>query len=71
MILYGDWGFRVEEIAIAVQLFHGGQDKFAPYRFAIYLDEKIPQSSLHSYPGQGHFLVNLFGEVFMEVSQPG
>lgn len=42
MILYGDWGFRIEEIAIAVQLFHGEQDKFAPYRFAIYLDEKIP-----------------------------
>jgi len=56
MILYGDWGFRVEEIEVPVHLFHGEQDKFVPYRFAIYLDEKIPQSSLHSYPGQGHLL---------------
>lgn len=72
ILLYGDWGFRVEEIQAPVQLFHGEQDKFAPYRFALYLDEKLPRSILHSYSEQGHlFLVNLFGEVFERVSTAG
>ena len=69
IILYGDWGFSVEEIEIEVHLFHGKEDRFAPYGFATYFDEKIPRTRLHSYPGQGHlFLVQLFDDVFQQIN---
>jgi hypothetical protein len=59
------------EIEVAVHLFHVEQDRFAPYSHAVYLDERVAQSTLHGYSGEGHlFLVRLFGEVFEQVSQP-
>jgi pimeloyl-ACP methyl ester carboxylesterase len=70
IILYGEWGFGVEEIEIEVHLFHGEEDKFAPYNYAVYFDEKIPQTKLHGYPGEGHlFILRLFDDVFKQVSQ--
>ena len=70
IILYGEWGFKVEEIEIEVHLFHGEEDRFAPYSYAVYFDEKIPQTKLHRYQREGHlFIVHLFGEVFKEVSR--
>lgn len=69
IILYGEWGFEVEDIEVEVGLYHGEEDKSAPYGFALYLDEKLPQSNLHSYPGEGHlFVMRLFGQVFERVS---
>jgi len=69
IILYGDWGFKIEEIGVEVNLFHGEEDMFSPFTFALYLDEKIPRSHLHSFPGEGHlFLINIFGEVFERIS---
>ena len=65
IILYGEWGFRLEEIRVPVHLFHGTEDKFAPYGFAEYMQEKLPDAHLHAYPGEGHlFVMRLFGEVF-------
>lgn len=46
------------------------EGRFAPYSYAVYLDEQLPQSRLHGYPGQGHlFLLRLFEEVFAQVSR--
>ena len=65
ILLYKDWGFKVEEIKSRVYLFHGTEDKFAPYPFAEYLNTAIPDSELHNYPGRGHlFLIKLFEDVF-------
>lgn len=65
IILYQDWGFELEEIPMPVHIFHGQEDKFAPYSFAEYLHRKIPNTTLHAYPGEGHlFLFRLFDEVF-------
>lgn len=70
IILYQDWGFKVEEIEMEVHLFHGEEDKFAPYRYALYFDEKISQTHLHRYPKEGHlFVIQLFDEVFTQISQ--
>ncbi len=70
ILLYRDWGFKIKEIPGMVELFHGEDDRFAPYNYAVYLDEQIPNSDLHSFPGQGHlFLMNLFGQVFTQVSR--
>jgi len=68
--LYREWGFRVEEITVDVDLHHGKEDKFAPFSFAIYLDEKLPRSRLHPYPGEGHlFVMKLFSTLFEQVSR--
>jgi pimeloyl-ACP methyl ester carboxylesterase len=65
IILYEEGGVGVEEIQAEVELYHGEEDKFAPYKYAIYLDEKLPHSKLHRYPGESHlFVLNLFDEVF-------
>jgi pimeloyl-ACP methyl ester carboxylesterase len=69
IIMYRDWGFDVSEIEIEVHIFHGEQDQFAPFRFALYLDERIPRTKLYPYPGKGHlFLLGLFDEVLAKVS---
>jgi pimeloyl-ACP methyl ester carboxylesterase len=70
IILYGVWGFDVEAIATKVELYHGEEDKFAPLRYALYLDKTLPHSTLRRYPREGHlFVMKLFGEVFEQVSQ--
>lgn len=72
ILLYRDWGFGLEEIEIEVDLYHGKEDKFAPFRYATYLNEKLPNSNLHDYPEEGHlFVMRLFDEVFAHVSQQG
>ncbi|MEM9007539.1 MAG: alpha/beta hydrolase [Cyanobacteria bacterium P01_F01_bin.86] len=69
ILLYGDWGFGVESIPVKVHLFHGEEDWFAPYSYALYFNEKIPQTKLHSYPGKGHlFIVALFADVFQQLA---
>lgn len=69
ILLYDDWGFDVSEVEVAVDLYHGEEDKFAPFSYALYLDEKAPRSTLHPYPGEGHlFMMTVFGEVFKQVS---
>jgi pimeloyl-ACP methyl ester carboxylesterase len=69
IILYGKWGFAVKEVEVAVDLYHGEEDQFAPYRYATYLDERLPRSRLHGYAGKGHlFVMQLFDTVFEQVS---
>ena len=71
IILYGHWGFKVENIQVNVHLFHGEEDKFAPYNYALYFDQKIPHTKLHSYPGKGHlFLIKFFDEIFEQIERP-
>jgi pimeloyl-ACP methyl ester carboxylesterase len=68
IILYRKWGFALDEIEAQVDLFHGQEDKFAPYRYAIYMHEHFHHSELHAYPGQGHlFLMKLFSQVFEHI----
>lgn len=69
IILYGDWGFGVEDIGVKVDLYHGMEDRLAPFAHAIYLDKKLPHSDLHAYPGDGHlFVMTLLDDVLEQVS---
>ena len=69
IILYREWGFDVAEIAVEVHLFHGKEDRFAPYSYAVYFDDKIPKTRLYGYPKEGHlFIAQLFNEVFKQIS---
>ena len=68
LIQYQDWGFKIEEIQAPVHIIHGTEDKFAPYAFAKYMYEKIPNANLYTYPGDGHFAIRTkLGEVLEEV----
>lgn len=68
IILYQNWGFRLDEISILVHVFHGEDDNFAPISFGQYLVDHLPQARMYNYPGQGHlFLLRIFGDVFKNV----
>lgn len=70
LLLYGTWGFRIEEVTVNVEVYHGKEDQFAPFSYAEYLNARLPHSTLHAYPKQGHlFVMRLFGEVFEQISQ--
>lgn len=49
------WGFRLEDIPLPVTLWHGEADRNAPIATARYLAQAIPQSSLRTFAGEGHF----------------
>ena len=62
---YGEWGFELGDIKAPVQILHGEQDKFAPYPFAEYIHENLPDSRLTSYQEEGHlFFTQSFDEIF-------
>ncbi|MFN2213994.1 MAG: alpha/beta fold hydrolase [Anaerolineales bacterium] len=65
IMLYGEWGFELSDIKAPVQILHGEQDKFAPYPFAEYIHENLPDSRLISYQEEGHlFFTQSFDEIF-------
>ena len=69
ILLYKPWGFQIDEINAPVDLFHGTEDKFAPFAYAEYLDENLLYSQLHAYAGEGHFhMMHLFEEVLRRMS---
>jgi pimeloyl-ACP methyl ester carboxylesterase len=72
ILLYQDWGFDLEEIEFPVSIYHGEQDRFAPFTFAEYLHGRMPHTTLHRYPGEGHlFLYRLFDEILESGSPAG
>ncbi len=65
LLLYRDWGFAVEDVSAPVEIFHGTEDQFAPAAFGRYLDKKLPNSTLHLFPGKGHlYFMMQFERVF-------
>lgn len=56
-LLARPWGFRLEDIAIPVDLYHGDRDDTAPLAHARYLAEAIPRARLHVCPGEGHMVM--------------
>src|SRR5215831_8111619 len=51
------WGFKLEDIGLAVTLWHGGDDKVAPIAGAHRLEQAIPDAKLEVLPDTGHFLL--------------
>ncbi|AVZ71782.1 alpha/beta hydrolase [Streptomyces lunaelactis] len=50
-----DWGFRPEDIAANVLLWHGEDDVFAPVQHTRWLAERIPGAHLEVESGAAHF----------------
>ena len=50
-----DWGFRLNEVEVAVQVFHGTEDLWIPAAVGRSLAERLPSAQLHELDGVGHF----------------
>jgi pimeloyl-ACP methyl ester carboxylesterase len=50
-----DWGFRPEDIALTVDLWHGEADPIVPVAHARSLMKQLPQVRPVILPGEGHF----------------
>jgi len=53
--VYRDWGFRLSDIDLHVEVFQGTEDKFIPMKFSEYLAGQAKDVRLNLIEGQGHF----------------
>jgi pimeloyl-ACP methyl ester carboxylesterase len=51
------WGFRLEDIAMEIHLWHGEEDASMPIAVGQYLAKTIPKCHSTFLPGEGHFLL--------------
>lgn len=56
-IITRPWGFRLEEIPMTVDLWHGDQDTSTPLSIAQFVAGALPKCRTHFIPGEGHFLL--------------
>jgi len=56
-MLVRPWGFRLEDITIQVQIWHGEADVNNPLQFGEYLRDTIPDSNATFFSGEGHFFI--------------
>jgi pimeloyl-ACP methyl ester carboxylesterase len=52
-----DWGFDLAAITVPVVLWQGDADRNVPPQHARVMREAMPSSTLHTFDGEGHFLV--------------
>lgn len=59
--VYKDWGFRVSDIRIHMEVFQGTADLFIPLAFSEYLARSMKDVRLNRLEGQGHFYHLVYG----------
>jgi pimeloyl-ACP methyl ester carboxylesterase len=66
LVLARPWGFRLQDVAPCVHLWHGGRDRVVPAQHCDYLRERLPRSRYLHCPQDGHFslVIDRVGEVF-------
>ena len=63
-IMVRPWGFRLEDITIAVHIWHGEADTNNPLQCGEYLRDTIPNTRATFLPGEGHlFYYKRWGEI--------
>jgi pimeloyl-ACP methyl ester carboxylesterase len=65
-----DWGFRLQDIAVPVHLWHGDADRNVPIGHARLLAERIPGAVFHECPGEGHLLYVVHLEEILRTVAP-
>jgi pimeloyl-ACP methyl ester carboxylesterase len=50
----GPWDFDLADVRRPVDLWYGGEDKFCPAAVGPWLEENLPDATLHFRPGDGH-----------------
>jgi pimeloyl-ACP methyl ester carboxylesterase len=62
-----DWGFRLEDIAIPVHVWHGDQDRNLPIDNGLRIAAAIPNATFHRVTGAGHwFSYDRFADVIRQ-----
>jgi len=56
-ILASPWGFRLEDIADDVQVWHWEDDFLVPTQMGRYVAGRIPKAQTHFLPGGGHYSI--------------
>jgi pimeloyl-ACP methyl ester carboxylesterase len=51
------WGFRLEDISIPIQLWHGEKDTSTPLAMALHMAKAIPNCQVTLFPDEGHFVL--------------
>ena len=68
-LLTRPWGFRLQDIAIPVTVWHGDADVNSPLANGSYLSRTIPNASLTFSPDEGHFLIlKHWGEIIRQLT---
>jgi pimeloyl-ACP methyl ester carboxylesterase len=49
-----DWGFRLADVDVPVDVFHGTEDTWIPVGVGELLTERLPQGRLRALGGRGH-----------------
>jgi pimeloyl-ACP methyl ester carboxylesterase len=64
-VFVNPWGYRLEDIRVPVQLWHGARDRFVPIAHGRWLAERIPGVDAHLTDEDGHLTIQLrrIGEV--------
>jgi pimeloyl-ACP methyl ester carboxylesterase len=69
------WGFALDDIAVPVVVWQGGQDRMVPFAHGRWLAARLPSARARLLPAEGHLsiVVAKFGEVVDELlaSAPG
>ncbi len=64
IIVHRPWGFRLEDIRVPIDIWHGERDGVVSLQQAQHLQQRIPHSRLNVWPGLGHMAVlGHWGEV--------
>jgi pimeloyl-ACP methyl ester carboxylesterase len=50
------WGFELEQVTVPVDVYQGDKDTLVPPRWARTMAARLPNSVLHEYSGEGHFI---------------
>ncbi len=51
---YVDWGFRLKDIPVKLNVFHGTNDTMVPFEYGKHIAENAPNCILHTIKGEGH-----------------
>lgn len=54
IVINSDWGFRIEDIGVRIDIWQGGADKNVPQNQGMYQHEKIPNSTFTELSDQAH-----------------
>lgn len=52
-----DWEIDFEKIAVPIEFWHGEEDKNIPFSMVKEYASWIPNSKMHSFPGEGHYSI--------------
>ena len=64
------WGFRLQDVARPVHVWHGDLDRMTTIEHGIYLADEIPHATLHRLPHEGHWLMYThFDEILYSLTE--